>query len=568
MLRRLTALLLTAVLLLSALTACGTKPVAEESGETDASLAEETAPQEEETPAEADVPSPITEVGIAYQSTGSLHPYTSESVTNQAVMSLLYESMFIVGSDFAAYPLLCASCAVSEDGTVWHFDLRQDITFSDGSAMTAADVAASLSAARTSSLYQTRFDIVTGIEQDGAYGVIVRLTTACENLPLLLDVPIVKAGTVSSGTPVGSGPYVCSGDSLVRNTNWWQDATPTIDVQKIRLVAANDPQAVRDAFEFGGADIAYSDPSASNAADYHCDYELWSAPTTTMLYLGFNLGSNYFYSSTLRGGITYAVDRETILTQIYGGFGLAAALPCSPLASFYDGALAASYTYDPGSFQACLSSSGIWPDPAQPLRFIVSDVSARRVSVANLIAEELQSLGLYTEVVVCTEEEFQFNLINGNFDMYLAEIRLPPNFDLRCFFKLYSTADYGGTGGDSALQLCNQALENSGNYYDLFRTVMNRGLLCPILFKTNAFYTTRGVMKAHTTTLSNLFAELPAQTLADILSETPYEAPPATEPDEPDEPDNPDDPGAGGDPDAPADPGEGGADPGFSEPEA
>ena len=51
MLRRLTALLLTAVLLLSALTACGTKPVAEESGETDDSLAEETAPQEEETPA-------------------------------------------------------------------------------------------------------------------------------------------------------------------------------------------------------------------------------------------------------------------------------------------------------------------------------------------------------------------------------------------------------------------------------------------------------------------------------------------------------------------------------------
>ena len=33
---------------------------------------------------------------------------------------------------------------------VWHFDLKENVTFSDGSAMTAADVTASLNAARSS----------------------------------------------------------------------------------------------------------------------------------------------------------------------------------------------------------------------------------------------------------------------------------------------------------------------------------------------------------------------------------------------------------------------------------
>ena len=77
------------------------------------------------------------------------------------------------------------------------------------------------------------------------------------------------------------------------------------------------------------------------------------------------------------------------------------------------------------------------------------------------------------------------------------------------------------------VQLCRAALENSGNYYDLFRAVMNRGLICPILFKTNVLYATRGVLQDCTPALSSLIYRSSGVTAADIQAEEAYVAPAA-----------------------------------------
>lgn len=112
---------------------------------------------------------------------------------------------------------------------------------------------------------------------------------------------------------------------------------------------------------------------------------------------------------------------------------------------------------------------------------------------------------------------------SGNFDLYLSEIRLSPTFDLSCFFTYGGSAWFGGSDSESLLQLCNAALENSGNYYDLFRTAMVRGLICPIMFRVNALYATRGVLSNCTPALSTLLYCNSGVTAADILSETAYE---------------------------------------------
>ena len=37
-------------------------------------------------------------------------------------------------------------------------------------------------------------------------------------------------------------------------------------------------------------------------------------------------------------------------------------------------------------------------------------------------------------------------------------------------------------------------MENHGNYYTLHKTVMDNGLLCPILFRSYAVYAIRGLL--------------------------------------------------------------------------
>ena len=75
---------------------------------------------------------------------------------------------------------------------------------------------------------------------------------------------------------------------------------------------------------------------------------------------------------------------------------------------------------------------------------------------------------------------------------------------------------------ESVRTLCRSAMENSGNYYDLHREIMRRGMLVPIFFKSYALYATRGVMGNHTPSVSNIFLGSTGISAADIHSPDPY----------------------------------------------
>ena len=84
--------------------------------------------------------------------------------------------------------------------------------------------------------------------------------------------------------------------------------------------------------------------------------------------------------------------------------------------------------------------------------------------------------------------------MQGNFDLYYGEVRLSPNFDLSPFFGATGTLNYGDLADSTMMNLCSLALVNSGNTYNLYKRVCERGYITPILFKSYALYTTRGAV--------------------------------------------------------------------------
>ena len=92
----------------------------------------------------------------------SLHPILSTDRVNLALTGLLWEGLFELDQSFQPQNVLCQSYQVSEDGLTWTFALRAGVTFSDGSALTAGDAAASLELARTSDRFSGR---LAGVRQ-------------------------------------------------------------------------------------------------------------------------------------------------------------------------------------------------------------------------------------------------------------------------------------------------------------------------------------------------------------------------------------------------------------------
>lgn len=517
-------------LTLCALLLWGCTPETEPETPATTAPAQETAPTEGESRAQG--------FGLSFQPEAGLNPYTCTRLVNRTVMSLLYQGLFSVTSQYRAEPVLCKSYSYSSDLKHYSFTL-EDARFSDGSPLTAEDVVASLRAARNSPVYGDRLKHVTDITATDT--VDITLDTAYENLPVLLNIPIVPADQVEEETPLGTGPYelwsLGSGYQLVRQKDWWSEYPPAVDFEVIQLTQTDTPSEIRDQFEFGQSDLVCADPGASTYVEYRCDYELWDCATGILLYLGCNTaGSSAFGNGTVRAALTHGVNRRA-LVEIYKGFAQETYLPVSPEAPVYDTTLAAQYGYDTAAFEGALGEAGLRNTAATLL--VCSD-NPTRVAAAQAIADQLTACGLNVTVNALGEESYLQALTVGNFDFYLGEVRLSPSLDLSVFFAEDGALTYGGMADADLYQLCLKSLENSGNSYELFESVMEDGQLCPLLFRTYAVYATRGMVTDLLPGLDNVFHTANSRQLHDAVTDWTGE-PPETQDTTPSETEEPDD---------------------------
>ena len=540
------SLLLCAGLLLSMLTGCSGrkldfswftskftgKTADQTQAEQEAAAAEKSAAPET-TAVVTEVFNDISSFGLAYQKSYGVHPYNCESLNNRCILSFLYEPLFVVGSEtFEVSPVLAESYDVSGDGLTTTVHLRPEARFSDGSPVTAQDAAYSLLSSRGTVYYGSRLRHVLSIVADDETTLTITTDTAYECLPLLLDIPIIKDGSVDEASPLGSGPYVMESDTrLVRNANWWQTAAPIVDFDEISLTLVEKTSEVRDNFEYENVNLVLTDPNSAAFAGFHNDYELWDAKSPIMQYIGYNINSKVFSNYGLRSAITYAIDREHIATDIMGGFAQAAVLPASPDAPFYDVKLANTYSYSLTKFQQQLESASVEDMDhdgtldlyvsslgyAVPVSgtMIVCSSSYQRVEAATEVVNALNALGFKLTLKTMELSEYRQALQTGNFDLYYGEIRLSSNFDLSPFFSVYGSMCYGGLDDSVMLNLCNQALANNGNSYNLYKRLCERGYITPVLFKHLAVYTTRGSI-AHPTDYIDWFLTPPER--ADTVS--------------------------------------------------
>ena len=460
----------------------------------------------------------IQSMSLAYYAGETMNPLKSTGYTNRVLFPLLYQSLFSVNREYEVVPILCQNYTVKSDLMTYTFTINPRATFSDGSQVTAADVVSSLKAARDSTYYSGRLRYVNKIYANDDGAVVITLKQAYENLPLLLDIPIIKKSQLKKDNPLGSGPYVLqkTGDStrLMRRTNWWCE---TDDLQvaslQIPLVEAESITEVRDAFEFEDVGVVCTDPGSDFYVDYRCDYELWDCETGIFLYLGVNDDSSVFKKKANRQALSRGIDRDLLVDTFYRGFALSAELPASPNSPYYTATLAQQLAYDQEAFASVMESYR-----GKKITLLVNKNDSLRVKVAQRIASMLGSSGLIVNVSSQSDEAYKKALEEGNYDLYLGQTRLSPIMDLTPFFSDSGALSYGGMDDLATYNLCLQALENQGNYYTLHQTVMEDGYLCPILFRSYAVYATRGLLTDLQPARDNLFFYTIGRTMTDAYT--------------------------------------------------
>ena len=465
------------------------------------------------------------ELTLAYDADASMNPLRSNSYTNRVLFSLIYQGLFCVDPDYQVYPMLCEYYRSSPSGRTWTFYINSQATFSDGTALTIDDVLASLTAAKGNKYYSGRFTHVSSMEisEDGA--LVIVMDTPFEDLPLLLDIPIVKAEEVEADSPLGTGPYTLeqklAGAQLRRNRSWWCNASLGASADAIPLIQAESPSQVRDEFEFSDVGLVCAAPYSSDYADFRGDFELWEMDSGVFLYLACNVNysaDGVFLEPGLRSVLTYAIDREYLVDTYYHGLAEATTLASSPSFPYYSEALASNYEYDPIRFIEEVSGYSV----KKILRLLVNKDDIVRLRVAREIADMLTELGLPTETVEKDTNSFIATVKNGEYDLYLGQTKLSPNMDLTPFFGRWGELSYNGISNTDLNDLCLAALENHGNYYNLLKSVAEDGRIIPVLFANYAVYAERGLLSDLSPSRDNVFFYTRGWTMADAQLETLY----------------------------------------------
>ena len=414
-------------------------------------------------------------VGMISTRTMELTPLTPKERDIMSLYSLVYESLVTIDDNGIPQPLLAESWTETGGGKTWVFTLRENLTFSDGTPLTAHDVAASVQyildlannpEAEDTGFYANIKYIVSSFNARDDRTLEVKAKRAYYGLLYSLTFPVVPRGQVGMANPIGSGPYVVDAFEpagymmLSANTGWWQ-ATPK--VTSITVTFYTNTKDMINAYEYGRVDTVFTRSVA--AAQYRSGNSSLSIKYSTrqleVLMLNHRTNSFPLDSLNVRKAIRYAINKERISQSVYMGMTLDADTPyAADNWLYYD--QESTYVYNPDKARELLAADG-WEDldgngilnkivdgESKNLRlslFVYEDPENDvRYETANMISDMLLEVGIDAHVeplpyktVATTNENGEtekprdaFDVLKaGSYDMFL------------CAFQMDAVPDYG-----------------------------------------------------------------------------------------------------------------------------
>ena len=376
---------------------------------------------------------------LSYSNEDSLNPFQAKTKVNVDLAPLLYPGLTRIDSEYVAQLSLAASID-SADPLNPVVTLRADAVFSDGTSVTAEDVAASFEAAKTSSNYQTLLQNIGSIVPSGSAAVRVSLLSPDPQFAACLSFPVIKAG--SGDPPVGAGVYQYNAEDHTLIPNPYSGVTPQIDT--VVLQHLQDADAMLHGLENGTISYYFSELNGGEIP--RTSSSTMDVAMPNLLFLGINSRNPDLKKTEVRSAVSTAIDREELISGALAGRGDAA---LSPFPSQWAPAKEIKVwesTENVPVAVAQMEQAGYnmgSEEEILALDLLAIAGNSFHETAAALIKDQLANLGIRVTVTALPFEDYTSRLKNGNFDLYLGEIRLSADMHLRSLLTLGGTAAYG-----------------------------------------------------------------------------------------------------------------------------
>ncbi|MER7505466.1 ABC transporter substrate-binding protein [Nonomuraea pusilla] len=378
-------------------------------------------------------------------SIGSLDPGKEAGIMNYVVALLVQEALVGVGADGSLQPALAKSWT-RKDATTYVYSLRDGVTFSDGSPLTAADVVASLELhARKGSTtaFAYAYAGVDSVKATGPAEVTITLAkpdasfawTPSPGTLLVSSAAFLKATGDRVGTPegklLGTGSYKVaefapdSHVTLERNDAWWGGKAPYRQI-KIDFIPEESTRLL--AMRGDSVDVALNVPAEQfDQWKAISGVRLETAGDRSLVTLAFNTSRKPWDDVHVRRAVAHAVDREGIVRSVLRGHGTVARTIPDP--AQWGGVLDAAavtalyqsipqYDFDLAKAKAELAQSATPQGFSDTLTYPASGPQLGRAALT--LAQNLKTIGITLDVKEVPLEQWIADLGKHASGVYLG----------------------------------------------------------------------------------------------------------------------------------------------------
>jgi peptide/nickel transport system substrate-binding protein len=343
-------------------------------------------------------------------------------------LGLVYEELYYVDSVASKMtPWLATSYKWSDNAKTLTWTIRKGVHFSNGQALSAADVAYTFNLIKKYPALDLNaiYPQLLSTTQTGPYTVVMKFRSpASLDFYYIADqTPIVPEHlwqgvkdptTYTDPTPVGTGPYTvqaCTPENISyqKNVGYWQPGRPKIDrveVPAILTDSVSNEELANGTAQWGGEYIPDIQKFYLNR---NHNYRTWSPPVgVNGMYI--NLTDPILKDVAVRQAMAYGINRAQIAKLAYDGEVAAASQTTALLpeeGAWYNSTAAAKYNdyrYSPAKAVSVLKAAGykrgtggIFETPSgRPLDFTLIDVGAYsdQVTMSHVIVQDMAKIGI------------------------------------------------------------------------------------------------------------------------------------------------------------------------------
>jgi len=440
----------------------------------------------------------------------NLIPILASDSASHSIAGLIYNGLVKYDKDMNIVGDLAESWDISDDGLVITFHLRKGVKWHDGKPFTAKDVLYTYQITvdpKTPTAYAGDFlkvkkaevldDYTFRVTYDKPFAPsLISWSSAVLPRHLLEGQNITKSSLARH--PVGTGPYLfkewLAGQKivLVSNADYFE-GRPYVDGHVTRIIPDMATMFLelraRNIDMMGLTPLQYTRQTENNLFRQSFDKYRYLAFAYT--YLGYNLKHPFFADKRVRQAISYAINKEEIISGVLLGLGKPATGPYKPGTWAYNENVK-TYSYNPQKARELLraagwtktNNDGFLEKDGRPFTFelITNQGNETRQKCAEIIQRQLKEVGIDVKIRILEWAAFINDFISKRrFEAVILGWTIPLDPDAYDVWHSSKTApeelnfiSYKNPEVDALLEKARSTFEQKlrKKYYDRFQEIL------------------------------------------------------------------------------------------------